>query len=409
MDPETPEPVVFNPFDPEWRSDPYPFYKRLREEAPVGQVPFIGIWYLSRFADCEAILTSPRVGVDTRKSDFYRRLAESRTLRLPDELTERRSFLFLDPPDHTRLRGLVSSAFTPKMINSMRPRIQGHVDALLDAAEARGSLEIIDDLAYPLPFTVIAEMLGIPVADQGRFRAWSKQMAGANDPMLEPSPEVVERQVTAVRESVAYLQAIIEGRRRQPADDLISFLIAARQEGDKLSEDELISSITLLVAAGHETTVNLISNTVLALLRHPDQLAEVRVEPRLARAAVEETLRWDPPVQMTQRIALEDLEIGGAAIPRGAPVIVLVAAANRDEAVAPDGERFDLHRENIRHLTFSLGAHFCFGASLARVEATVATAAVVARFPKLRLAAEDGLRRRSDLVMRGLEVFPVEI
>jgi cytochrome P450 len=403
------DPPVFNPFDAQWRADPYPFYKRLREMAPVGRVPIVGSWYVTRFADCLKVLHSPTAGVDLRKAEDSPKAAGSATVRRADDVTERRSFLFLDPPDHTRLRGLVSRAFTARVVAGMHARLQGHVDRLLDAAEARGNLEIIDDLAYPLPFTVIAELLGIPISDLPLFRKWDREMAGANDPTLEPAPEVVERQQRAVREGVEYLQDIIRQRQRKPADDMISMLIAARLRDDKLSEDELIASVTLLVAAGHATTVNLIGNAVLALLQHPDQLAQLRAEPALAERAVEETLRWDPPVQLTRRIALQDLQVATSIIPKGASISVVLGAAGRDEAVAPDGERFDLRRHNIRHLSFGGGPHFCLGASLARAEAAAALTGLATRYPQLRLRDGDSVQRRTDLVMRGLKALPVEI
>jgi cytochrome P450 len=404
----TADPILFNPFDPVWKADPYPVYRRLRTEAPIGQIPFLGIWYLTRFADCERVLSDPRMGSDTRKSDFYRKLRESRGIRMPDDVGERRSFLFLDPPDHTRLRGLVASTFTPKIVNGLRPRIQQLVDELLDAAVGRGSLDIVSDLAYPLPFNSISDLLGIPIADQPLFRAWSQDMAGSNDPMMDPPPEVVDRQTLALKEGSAYLRSIIAEHRRQPREDLLSALIAAEQQGDKLTEDELLSTVILLIAAGHETTASLIGNAVLALLNHPDQLRAVRAESATARLAIEETLRWDPPVQMTQRVALDDIEIDGHHVDRGSPVIVVLGAANRDEQVNPDGESFDIGRDPIHHLAYGFGPHFCLGAALARAEASIAVGTVVSRFPSLRLAP-DGLRRREDLVMRGLEALPVEI
>ena len=401
------QPVVFNPFDPVWKADPYPFYQRLRSEAPIGQVPYVGIWYLTRFADCESILHNPKVGSDTRKSTFYQRLAESRTVRMPDEVADRRSFLFLDPPDHTRLRSLVMSAFTPKVINAMRTTIQTLIDELLALATDRQQFDLVDEFAYPLAFSVISNLLGIPSHDQDRFRVWSKDMAGSNDPMMDPPPDVVERQQCALREGSDYIRAIISSRREAPRDDLISALVAAQVAGHQLTDDEIVSTVTLLVAAGHESTVSMIGNAVHALIQHPQQLAYLRRDVRLARAAIEETLRWDPPVQMTQRIGLEDLEIEGHHIDQGTPILVVLAAANRDDNANPDGERFDITRDNIRHLAFGMGTHFCLGAALARAEGVAVLNALVARFPQWELA---GMAvRREDLVMRGFQALPLEV
>lgn len=400
-------PIVFNPFDPVWKADPYPFYRRLREEAPIGQVPGVGSWYVARFADCEALLKDRRVGSDTRKSDFYRKLAEQRPIRLAEDATERRSFLFLDPPEHTRLRGLVAGAFTPRVLARLVPAVERLVGELLDAAVARGRFDVVEDLAYPLAFSTISEILGIPHEDQGRFRAWSNEMAGSNDPTMNPSPEVVERQGRAYRETMDYLRALVAERRARPRDDVVSNLAAAERDG-QLSEDEILSSITLLVASGHESTVSLIGNAVHALLTHPDQLAQLQASPELATNAIEETLRWDAPVQMTRRVAHEEIELGGRVIAKGFPITLVLGAANRDEAANPDGERFDIRRDPVRHLAFGMGPHFCLGTHLARVEGSVALTAMIARFPSMRLG-EAGVRRRTDLVMRGLQSLPLAV
>jgi cytochrome P450 len=404
----TSQTVEFNPFDPAWRADPYPLFKMLRSEAPVGQVPYIGIHYLTRFDDCELVLRHPQVSVDTRRSALYRQLAEAGALRLPDAVTERRSFLFLDPPDHTRLRGLVAHAFAPRMTARLESRIDGLVAKLLDAADERGSLEVVEDLAYPLTLTMICEVIGIPAADHAKIRRWSKDMAGSNDPMIAPPPEVVERQTAAVAEGSEYLLDLIRARRDDPAEDLVTALLGAEAGGDQLTEAELLSTVILLLAAGFESSASLIGNGVLALLRNRDQFELLRRDPSLARSAVEESLRFDPPVQMTQRIPLEDIEVGGVTLQKETAVLLVLAAANRDEQRYPDGERFDITREDIRHLAFGFGPHFCLGTSLGRAEGAAAFAALAARYPDLHLAGEDGIRRRTDLVMRGLEALPVE-
>jgi cytochrome P450 len=400
--------LVFNPFDADWRADPYPFYRRLRAEAPVGQVPGVGIWYFTRYADCEAILRDPRWSSDQRKSNLYRQFLESGALVEPEELALRRPFIFMDAPDHTRLRGLVSTAFTPRVIERLRPRIQQLVDELLDAAVGRGSLDIVADLAYPLPVVIISELLGVPPEDHSRFRAWSKELAASLDPELTVPPEILARRLTILQEFGEYFQGLIGDRRRQPAGDLLSALVAVEDQGDRLSEDELLATLILLLVAGHETTVNLIGNGVLALLTHPDQLARLRADPALIRSTVEEVLRWDPPVQLDGRTALEDIAVGGVTVAQGDQAIVLLAAANRDDAHIADGERFDIGRAEIRHLSFAFGAHFCLGAPLARAEAQVALATLVDRFPDLRLA-DDGVRYRDTLVLRGPEALPVEM
>jgi cytochrome P450 len=407
---EIAEPVVFNPFDPTWRADPYPFYRRLRAEAPVGEIPGMGIWYFTRYADCEAILRDPRWSNDERNSTLYQQVMANRTEPVPPPLERLRPFLFLDAPDHTRLRGLVSAAFTPRVIERLRPRIDQLVGELLEQAAARGGLEIVADLAYPLPVVIISELLGVPPEDQSRFRGWSKVMAAALDPELLVPPEVLERRATVVSEFSEYFQGLIAERKRRPADDLLSALVVVEDQGDRLSEEELLATLILLLVAGHETTVNLIGNGVLALLRHPDQLARLQRDPGLIKNTVEEVLRWDPAVQLDGRTALSDIAVGGVTVPAGGQALVLLAAANRDERHIADGERFDITRPDIRHLSFAFGPHYCLGAPLARAEAQAAIAGVLRHFPDIRLPADNrGLRYRDTLVLRGLEALPVEI
>jgi cytochrome P450 len=283
------------------------------------------------------------------------------------------------------------------------------VDQYLDAATDRGQLEIVADLAYPLPVVIISELLGVPNEDHSMFRAWSNELAASLDPELTVPPDVLARRVTILHEFGEYFLGLIAARRQRPAGDLLSALVTVEDAGDVLSEDELLATLTLLLVAGHETTVNLIGNGVLALLRHPEQLARLRADPSLIRAAVEEVLRWDPPVQLDGRTALEDIEVGGVTVGRGDQAMLLLAAANRDERHLADGEQFDIGRPDIRHLSFAFGLHFCLGAPLARAEAQAALATVVRRLPNLR-PADDGteLRYRDTLVLRGLEALPVE-
>jgi cytochrome P450 len=312
----------------------------------------------------------------------------------------------MDPPDHTRLRGLVQKAFTPKTVENLRPRIQELVDDLMAPALERGSMEVIEDLAYPLPVRVITEMLGVPHEDHETFKGWSKELAGALDPDFATPDDVMERRERAASAFVEYFQALIAERRSRPQDDLLSALIAAEDEGKKLSEKELLSTLILLLVAGHETTVNLIANGVLAFARHPDQLQRVSDEPSLVRTAVDEILRYDPPVQFTARVALEDIDIDGTTLGKGEFAMVLVAAANRDPEQFADPDTFDVGRQENRHLSFGLGAHFCLGAPLARVEGQVALQAVASRVDDLALAVEQP-EYKTNIVLRGLAALPV--
>jgi cytochrome P450 len=392
--------LTFNPFDPAFGADPYPFYRRLRREAPIGTVPGLDIWYLTRYDDCDAILRNPRAGSDASKSPVYRQLTEAGVLRLPQSITGRPSFAFLDPPDHTRLRKLVSSAFTPRVVDRLRPRIQELTDQLLDRAGTHGEVELVSEFAYPLVFTVMSEMIGVPAADQPRFLGWSNDMSASMDPRIEPPPELIARQENAMRESRDYLGWLIRERRKTPSGDLLSALIQAEEGDGRLTEDEVLSTTVLLVGAGTETTVQLICNGMLALLHHPDQLALLRSRPELIGPAVEEILRWDPPIQLTQRIALADLTFSGVTIPAGCPVMVSLGAANRDEDRWADGERFDLERAEHSHLAYGFGPHFCIGASLARAEGHIAISTILRRFADLALV---GHRRRPTFVLRCLD------
>ena len=400
------EPLGFNPFDAGFRVDPYPVYRRLLAEDPVHKTPF-GMVVLSRYGDCAAILRDPRSSSDASNSNMYKAFMAGRD---PEEvfgaLAGMRPFLFMDPPDHTRLRGLVQKAFTPKTVENLRSRIVELVDELMAPALERGSMEVIEDLAYPLPVRVITEMLGVPIEDHDTFKGWSRELAGALDPDFATPEAVAERRENAASAFVEYFQALIAERRKDPRDDLLSALITAEDEGHKLSEKELLSTLILLLVAGHETTVNLIANGVLAFVRHPDQLARLRSDPGLARTAVEEVLRFDPPVQFTARVALEDIDIGDAVLGRGDQAIVLVAAANRDPNQFERPDEFDVGRQENRHLAFGLGAHFCLGAPLARVEGQVALQAVAARLDDLSLAVEQP-EYKENIVLRGLASLPV--
>ena len=400
-------PLLFNPLDPAFRVDPYSFYARLRAEAPVYQTP-VGSWVLSRYADCSAALRDhARWSSDLRNNATYQRaLAEGRVDPSQEALGKTPPFLILDPPDHTRLRGLVSKAFTPKVVEGLRPHVHQIVDELLDAVIAKGSFELIEDLAYPLPITVICELLGVPTEDRFTFQQWSRQLSRGLDPEEVLPPDAIEQRRLAGNAFADYFRALIAGRRKHPRDDLLSALIAAGEAGDKLTEDELVSTCIFLLAAGHETTVNLIGNGTLALLRHPDQLELLRSDPSLARGAVEEILRYDPPVQYASRIAMEDVELDGVTIEKGRQAVILIGSANRDPEAFADPDRFDITRGDSRHLAFGLGIHFCLGAPLARVEGEIAFATLVRRLGGLHLQT-DTPEYKEHIVNRGLRSLPV--
>lgn len=399
-------PIAFNLFDPAYRSNPYPVLNQLRDTDPVHVSP-LGFTALSRFADCAAVLRSPNASADDRKArDWPARVREQGFD--PDELLRDQvlPFLFLDPPDHTRLRGLVTKAFTPRVIENLRPRVDAIVRDLLDAASQRGSIEIIEDLAYPLPVAIISEMLGVPKEDNDTFKGWSREMARSLDPEFVLAPEVNARREKAITEFREYMARLIATRRARPGDDLLSALIAAEEEGSRLTEGELLSTAILLLIAGHETTVNLIGNGTLALLRNPDQLQRLRDDPSLIKTAIEEVLRFDPPVQLTGRYALDDIEISDRVIPKDTQTVLLLGAANRDPAQFPDPDRLDIARADNRHLAFGMGIHFCLGAPLARIEGQVAIGEFVRRVQQPQLA-QDPPPYKENITLRGIASLPV--
>jgi len=398
---------VFNPFDPDFRADPYPTYRRLREEDPV-HTSILGPKVLTRYEHCSAIVRDHRTGTDETKSNVYAEwLAQGNEPLMRDE-NNSAPFLMLDPPDHTRLRGLVSKAFTPKVVEGLRPRAQELVDGLIDAviATGTGTMDLIADVAYPLPVTIISEMLGVPTEDHETFQGWSRELARALDPDIVLPPEVLEARMRASEEFSEYFRGLITKRRAEPRDDLLSALVAAEEQGDRLSEGELVSTLMLLLIAGHETTVNLIGNGVLALLRNRAQFEKLAADPSLAKSATEEVLRYDAPVQMTMRVAHEDLQFGDFTMPKGDMAILMLAAANRDPEAFDDAETFDITRDDARHLSFSSGIHFCLGASLARLEGQVALATLARRLPAMELAV-DRPEYKENLVLRGLAALPV--
>jgi len=392
----------FNPMDPEFLADPYPTYHRLRAEDPVHHSP-LGFWVLTRYEDVSAVLRDPRF----IKEPLAALVAARFGAEVPRGVGL--SMLDRDPPDHTRLRGLVSKAFTPRVVEGLRPRIQQIVDGLIARAQAVGSMDVIEEFAYPLPVNVICEMMGVPVKDHERFKGWSLDIARGLDSIWLPPDSDIPRRSAAARHAISgYFRELIAERRATPRGDLLSALIAAEEAGDKLSEEELLATCILILIAGHETTVNLIGNGVLALLRHPDELHRLRQTPALIASAVEELLRYDGPVQRTARVASDDATIGGRTIRKGDMVMPFIGAADRDPAQFPDPDRLDLARGDNRHIAFGWGIHFCLGAPLARVEGQIAIDTLVRRLPRLELATESPEYRQS-LTLRGLKTLPVKL
>lgn len=401
MDPVLDDHSLFDPLASETLSDPYPIYARLRAEAPVQRSP-TGVWLVLGYDEAVGILRDhERFSVDHQRYDFG---PEENRGRTATDRGMENIMLFKDPPDHTRLRGLVNKAFTPRVVESIRERITGVVNELIDKVETRGEMDVIEDFAYPLPVTVIAEMLGIPESDRNSFKGWSRQIAPILDPVI--SDEVFLQVAEAGLALAVYFDELVAARRAAPRADLISELIHAEEAGDRLTPEELRATLILLLVAGHETTMNLIGNGLLALLRNPDEADRLRADPSLARPATDELLRYDGSVHLTARTAMIDVEIGGARIPAGEMAIVILGAANRDPAQFPEPDRLDIARDPNRHLAFSAGGHFCVGATLARVEGQIAFETLVRRLPGLELADPDPAHRAT-VTLRGLKALPV--
>ena len=394
----------FDPFAPAFHADPYGHYRRLGAGGAPVRTP-AGLWVTSSHPLCERVLRDPGFGHHPPGGSGLWR----------DGPVRRRSFLTMDPPDHTRLRRLVSKAFTPRLVERLRPRVEELVAELLDEAAresaAQGSVDLIGALAYPLPVIVISELLGVPPEDRDLFRGWSDALARGLDPdFLLPADDLARRD-EARDQFAAYFTELADRRRTEPREDLLSALVAVWDEGETLSVDELLSTCVLLLVAGHETTVNLIGNGALALLRDPAALARFRERPEQVPEAVEELLRYDPPVQLTLRAALRDREVGGVEVRQGEPVLLLIGAANRDPAVFGDGaDRLDLARYTAsdapRHLAFGHGVHYCLGAPLARLEGQTALKRLFEREVGL---TEAQLTYRDNLVLRGLSALHVTI
>lgn len=392
--------ITYNPLSPHVYLDPYPKYAALRRQDPVHWSPLMESWVISRYHHVDMILRdAKRFSSDPR----YRQ----RTRRSRNDAIESpggQNMLFLDPPEHTRLRALVSPAFTPQAVAALQARIQGIIDVLLDDIPDPTGFDLMAVLASPLPVIVMATLLGIPTQDRAQFKHWSDRRSRLLEPTLT-APELREANLAA-HAMDAYFREIIAQRRLAPQDDLISTLVAAEEAGEKLTLDEVLVMLRLLLIAGNETTTNLIGNGMLALLRHPEQLQLLRETPALMEQAIEELLRYDTPVQVDARNVREDVDIGGRHMTKGQGIVLLLGAANHDAEVFSHPERLDLTRREAPHLSFGRGVHYCLGAPLARLEARLTLTALLQRFPSLQLQT-DAPCFKDNVVLRGLRTLPL--
>ncbi|MGH3724335.1 MAG: cytochrome P450 [Mycobacterium sp.] len=398
--------LLLQVLDPANRANPYPVYRQLREQTQSGPLhpPGTAVSVLATFADCNAVLRHPQASSDRRKSNIVQQQLE----KYPNVGLAKPSFLGLDAPDHTRLRKLASKAFAPKVINAMAIDIQSLVDQLLDDIARRGSFNLVSDFAYPLPVAVICRMLGVPLEDEPEFSRASALLGQSLDPVFAltgQASENMDERIKASHWMWDYFIDLIATRRRNLGDDLLSALIQVEEAGDQLSEEEIISTCTLLLIAGHETTVNLIANASLAMLREPKQWKLLSQNGDRALAVVEETLRYDPPVHMVARVADGEMVIRDFTLPDKEWVLLMLGAAQRDPEVGPDLDVFDPDRAEVKHLAFGHGPHFCLGAPLARLEAKLALSSITARFPDARLIGEPTYK--PNVTLRGLADLPV--
>ena len=395
-----------DPFDPRFRSDPHPLYHRLRDQHRVWRIPEQGEAVLTGYDECLAVLRDPRFSTNPEHR-IWPDGADVPDFRTGMSDSGARVLLFLDPPDHTRLRKLVSKAFTPRTVERLRPHIQELTDGILDEAAERGELDVVADLGYTVPVTVICELMGVPVEDRHLFGPWSSDATRLLDGFSISAEEAMAAAAGAMN-VVQYMADVFEERRRDPGDDLVSALLQVEEEGERLTEAELHSMVVLLFIAGHETTMNLIGNGTYALLRHPDELRRWQQDPSLTPSAIEELLRYDGPVHVTGRIPTEDIQVGDELFRQGEQLVCLLAAANRDPARYPDPDALDIGREDNLHLTFSQGIHYCLGAALARVEGQVVLGSLVQRFDELELLT-DPVEYREHFVLRGLRELRVAV
>ncbi|MEU9136194.1 cytochrome P450 [Streptomyces sp. NPDC048404] len=398
---------AFDPWDPAFVADPYPAYEELRARGRVHYYEPTNQWLVPHHADVSALLRDRRLGRTYQHrfthEDFGRTAPPPE--HEPFHVLNDHGMLDLEPPDHTRIRRLVSKAFTPRTVERLKPYVEGLAGELVDRLVQAGGGDLLTDVAEPLPVSVIAEMLGVPESERAPLRPWSADICGMYE--LNPSEEVARRAVRASVEFTEYLRGLIEARRKEPGDDLISGLIAAYDEGDRLTEQEMISTCVLLLNAGHEATVNSTVTGWWTLFRHPGQLETLRADHSLIPTAVEELMRYDTPLQLFERWVLDDIEIDGTTVPRGAEIAMLFGSANRDAEVFADPETLDLSRAENPHISFSAGIHYCIGAPLARLELAASMSALLTKAPRLRLAQEPV--RKPNFVIRGLESLPVEV
>ena len=385
---------------PAFREDPYPYYERFRGPSPLLRVADT-IWFALGHADVTALLRHPKLSTDESH-------AATEAGRTEEDPNRTRSLLFMDPPEHTRLRGLVARAFTPRRIEDLRATTQAIAAELVDEmARQSGPIDLIKAFAYPLPVRVICALLGVPPEDEATFTAWSRGIARSVDPTILRSPEIEAAIVEARQGLQTYLGDLLAARRKNPGDDLLSALAAVEADGDRISPRQIVALAQLLLVAGHETTVNLIGNGTLALLRAPEQLALLRRSPELAAPAVDEMLRFDGPVQISQRVVVEDMTVVGCPIKAGDEIMLVLGAANRDPAAFADPHRLDVTRDARKHVAFGGGIHHCLGAALARMEGEVAFKTLLDRFDTIELAGTP--TRRPTFTLRGLESLPVAL
>ena len=419
----------------EVRADPYPFYTQLRSQDPVHWDEEMGFWVLARYADIASVYNDDRFSRAQGLMRGFQRLPENeQRIAEPVYHSFSKTMFYADPPYHTHLRGLMNNAFTPRRVEQLRPYIQRVVDDLLDVVQATRQMDIIHDLAYPLPVMVIAELLGLPSQDRQRFKGWSDDLFAILG-TVRHAPHLMERAAQSLTQMTEYITALSHARREQPQDDLLSALIsvvdddgssgcphhasgtdAPRHSGGRqvreqpstahLTQEELVANINILLSTGHETTTHLIGNGVLALLQNPDQMQKLQQQPRLISSAIEEMMRYENPVQITYRSAIEDVEMGGRQIRKGDLVNSILGSANRDLERYTDPDRFDITRNEGRHLNFGLGIHFCIGASLVRLEAEIAFLTILRRFPQLQLTTQK-LDWQEHPIFRGLKSLPI--
>jgi cytochrome P450 len=397
--------AAFAPYAPAFVADPYPAYTELRRAGRIHYYEETNQWIVPHYADVNDLLRDRRFG------RTYLHLATHQEMGRPEDVPEAGDFWFLirngildmEPPDHTRVRRLVAKAFTPKMVEGLRPTIQRLMDGYVDRVRGAGEFDLIREIAEPLPVTVIAELLGIPEADRRHLRPWSAEICRMYE--LNPTEEDARAASAAAVEFSGYLRGLIRERRRTPTEDLIGELVQVVDQGDRLTEDEMIGTCVLLLNAGHEATVNVTGNGWWALFRNPDQLALLRSDHSLVRRAIEELMRFDTPLQMFERWVLEDAEICGQMVPKGQELALLFGSANHDPAQFDDSDRLDVTRDHNPHMSFGAGIHFCLGAPLARVELDVSFSTLLRRLPEMELVAEP--EWKPNYIIRGLKELRV--